>query len=249
MAVKGILFDKDGTLIDFFEVWGAAVEPVLTQLLQIYGLEKNANIKEAIKIKLGINGTTIDSEGAFAWKPYSMIAEDLAEILQEPDSALLTLHLINLFQKEITEKRTNYSVFTNIPLFTKQLREAGILVGIATTDEYYSTKTCMKKIGFDTAVSFYGTAGQQMPMKPCGKLIDLAAAAWHIKNEEIAIVGDAPNDMSFAKNGGATAIAVLSGTGNKKNLEPLADYLIPSINELIPLLNGIRQKENENGKN
>ena len=31
--IKGILFDKDGTLIDFYKVWGTAAGPVMDRLL------------------------------------------------------------------------------------------------------------------------------------------------------------------------------------------------------------------------
>ena len=31
--IKGILFDKDGTLIDFYKVWGAAAGPVMDRFL------------------------------------------------------------------------------------------------------------------------------------------------------------------------------------------------------------------------
>ena len=39
MEIKGILFDKDGTLIDFFKVWEPAIKPVLERLLAQLGLE------------------------------------------------------------------------------------------------------------------------------------------------------------------------------------------------------------------
>ena len=42
------------------------------------------------------------------------------------------------------------------------------------------------------------------------KLVELAAESWHIKPEELLMVGDTPNDMRFAHNGHALALGVLS---------------------------------------
>ena len=62
-------------------------------------------------------------------------------------------------------------------------------------------------------VTFWGTDDGTLPVKPDGKLVELAAESWNIKPEELLMVGDTPNDMRFAHNGHAFAIGVLSGTG------------------------------------
>ena len=41
MQIKGILFDKDGTLIDFQSLWLQAAKEVADLLIRINGLEKS----------------------------------------------------------------------------------------------------------------------------------------------------------------------------------------------------------------
>ena len=70
MEIKGILFDKDGTLIDFFKVWEPAIKPVLERLLAQLGLEFDREEKECLLKRLGYRNGKIDPEGAIAWKSY-----------------------------------------------------------------------------------------------------------------------------------------------------------------------------------
>ena len=81
-------------------------------------------------------------------------------------------------------------------------------------------------------------------VKPDGKLVELAAESWHIKPEELLMVGDTPNDMRFAHNGHAFAIGVLSGTGKIHHMECVADDLIESVAELPAWLEGKRGENN-----
>lgn len=249
MAIRGILFDKDGTLIDFYEVWGTAVSPVMEKLLNKYGLSGVPHIREKVLKSLGVVHGKIDPEGALAWKPYDLIAEDLLDVLGDfegkPKSEELTKELINGFYEEVCEKRREYPTFTDLPVLMKTLRDMNIKIGLATTDELASTQICMERLGIAGEISFYGTAGGALPAKPSGELISEAAKYWQIKPEQIAVVGDTPNDMRFAHNGNALGIAVLSGTGKKEDLQPFADEIIDSVDDLVTLLktiNRINQK-------
>ena len=74
--------------------------------------------------------------------------------------------------------------------------------------------------------------------------MELAAESWHIKPEELLMVGDTPNDMRFAHNGHALALGVLSGTGKIHHMECVADDLIESVAELPAWLEGKRGENN-----
>lgn len=241
MKIKGILFDKDGTLIDFYEVWLTATYPVVSRMMEIYGIPATKEHEEAIMESLGIRNQKIDAKGALAYKSYPEIAEDLLSLLerlskQSIDVKELTMFLIAGYGKEVAEKRESYPVFTELPVLFHTLREKGIEIGLATTDEKPSTEICMEKLGVSSYISFWGTAGTGYPIKPSKRLLEEAAKQWNIRAEEIAVVGDTPNDMLFAQNAGAIGVAVLSGTGEKEELSGMADYVIRSVDELLTVI-------------
>lgn len=240
MAIKGILFDKDGTLIDFYEVWGTAANAVVDRLMDMYGLFGNREVKTRLFDALGMHGQSIDPEGALAWKPYGLIAEDLVEALRQEEipasREAMEMWLTDEFFHEVCECRRDYPVFTDVKRLAQELQNRGIHIGLATTDDYRSARICMEKLGVAEEISFYATAGCGYPEKPDGELILMAAKKWCISPGEIAVVGDTPNDMRFAQNGHAVGIGVLSGTGKIEDLEPLADHIIDSVDDLLALL-------------
>lgn len=247
MEIKGILFDKDGTLIDFYSVWAKAVNPVMDKILKENGLMEVLGLKKAIFERLGIRANgEIDPEGPLAWMPYDRIAQEIMAVIHrssvencQVDTERLKRQLIDGFYREICGSNEKYEVFTDMQELMEQLGRRGISVGLATTDEYDSAKSCMERLGINRWISFYGTPDGALPVKPDGRLVELAAEQWGIQPDEIAVVGDTPNDMRFAANGRALGIGVLSGTGKKEDLGLLADYVIDSVNELIPLLDTI----------
>ena len=54
-----------------------------------------------------------------------------------------------------------------------------------------------------------------------------------INSDEIMVVGDTNTDMQFAKNGGALAVGVLSGVGEKEELKESADFIIADVGQLM----------------
>lgn len=251
MEIKGILFDKDGTLIDFYEVWGTAAEAVMKHLAEKYGTGETEKLSHKLLEALGVHGGIIDSEGALAWKSYDLIAKDLIRAMEQNGISAcfddLKQYLVDGFYEEVCVKRHDYPMFADLKNLMQYLHGMGIKTGLATTDGYASARVCMERIGIDQEISFYGTGGLGYPEKPDGNLVIQAAEEWNINPEEIAVVGDTPNDMRFAKNGNAVGIAVLSGVGKREELELLADYIIDSVDDLIELLETNKKEQKGNG--
>lgn len=247
MEIKGILFDKDGTLIDFFEAWGKTIQPVISKLLDEAKITNKDALLKKILNHIGVYDSYIDPEGSFAWKPYEQIAQDIAKLMEKEqmDSSMSTTDIYNCLTDFFWQEQSSQAVpqLANLKELMADLNQMGLYTGIATTDEYEATLQCTDTCGIKDNISFYGTAGRNMPIKPDEKLLLQAADSWKIHPQEIMVVGDTPNDMRFAKNGNAIAVGVLSGTGRKKDLEQMADYLIPSIKDLIPLILKIKSEE------
>ena len=81
--IKGILFDKDGTLIDFYKVWGTAAGPVMDRLLAGCHMGEHEFLKKELLERLGIHDSEIDPEGAFAWMTYREITDVIWNFLKE----------------------------------------------------------------------------------------------------------------------------------------------------------------------
>ena len=240
MEIKGIVFDKDGTLIDFYRVWEPAIVPVVQRLFLQLGLV--VKVEEAGKILecLGYRDGKIDPEGAIAWKSYRGIAEDIRlaspAVAKRASVEEIAAILQREFFTEVAKKRQEYPTFTDLPKLCRRLTQKGIRIGVATTDDAVSTRHCLDCLGISQYISFWGTADGQMPEKPDPELLYMAAAQWKVAPEEIAVVGDTPNDMRFAANARAIGIAVLSGTGSRRELEGLADAVLDSVDMLTDWL-------------
>ena len=79
--IKGILFDKDGTLIDF-SLWINAAENTIIKLMKEYEI-KDDNIFNELKKSIGIKGNTAEPFGALANRSHEDVASELHFILSK----------------------------------------------------------------------------------------------------------------------------------------------------------------------
>ncbi len=244
MKVEGILFDKDGTLIDFDKVWGSAAVPVVKRLLAVYGIADSQEHRNVVLDSLGVNCGKIDPNGALAWKTYPMIAEELLPVLRHMTDSpqlckeKLAAELGMFFEEELFESDRSIVETADLLGLMEFLKQRGIKLGIVTTDTYNATMRCLRKLGIASYFSFFSMDQMPVPMpvKPDGGIIKRAAEYWEVNPNQILVVGDTPNDMRFARNGGARAVGVLSGTGKLQDLESIADYVVESVADLQNLI-------------
>lgn len=247
--IRGILFDKDGTLIDFFSLWLSAAEAVIPQILKENKIQDSDEWVEYLLQSIGVNQGKVDPKGALACKSYGGIAEVICEALEKRGEkiciAKVQRQLEEMFQHNVTRKGIQFQVLAEMDMLMKELKEKDIKIGLATADTLESAECCLTAIGVRGYFDFVGADNGVCKPKPNQEMFLVFAEMFKLGRGEIAVVGDTYNDMVFAKKSGGVAIGVLSGVSKEADLVESADYIITSVKELPRLL---EQMEKQEGK-
>ena len=74
-------------------------------------------------------------------------------------------------------------------------------------------------------------------VKPAPDMVLHLAASLGVRPERCAVIGDAPKDLVMGRAGGVgLVVGVLSGVGTEADLSGLADVLLDSIGDLLPMV-------------
>jgi phosphoglycolate phosphatase len=227
MAIKAVLFDKDGTLIDANGTWvpfyktmlkqeqGLGSAQVETKMIAA-GLDPVSNTFLAGSTLAG--GTT--RQLVALWWPDSSAAEH-AKITYRLDHDYAQLALSNMTP-----------LMPLAPVF-EALQALGLKLGVATNDGEVSAKRHMQALKVEHFFTAILGADSVAAPKPSGQMVKLFAERAGISPHEIAMVGDNTHDLEEARNGGAgLAIGVLSGNAERHHLAHHADFLFDSIADL-----------------
>jgi phosphoglycolate phosphatase len=235
MAIRGVLFDKDGTLIDVTGTW----VPVYQELLREVFPGSDPKVIEAKFVAAGYDPAT----GAF--RAGSVLAQgttrDIIEVWWPGLDASQIAQKVKLFDVDYRDLGLKH-LKPLMPLrpVLEELRAMGLKLGVATNDTAASAALHMAAL--DAAALFdviLGADSVKRP-KPFGDMIHAFADAVGIRTSEVAMVGDNPHDMETAHDAEAgLAIGVLSGNSARDHLEPLADHVIGTIAELPALIRRI----------
>jgi phosphoglycolate phosphatase len=231
MAIRGVLFDKDGTLIDVTGTWVPVYREMLAELMKA----EPAEIDE-IMAKAGYEpstggfraGSTLAGgttrELIDIWWPGLSNAEAWEKV------RVLDVDYRNLAIKHLKPLMALTPVL-------EELKKLGLKLGVATNDTEYSARNHMVELGVANHFDIIIGADSVTRPKPAGDMIHAFAAATGLKPHEIAMVGDNSHDIETARAGGAgLAIAVLSGNAAHGDIAHLADHTLNSIAELPQLL-------------
>lgn len=239
LDIKGVLFDKDGTLIDFKSIWIPITCNFVEHALELLGVSKGSELKNEVLTALGITYDDIDPNGIAARGTMDEVNEAFAQVLirngieYAPDEETyrrmsdLMFQLVRKYGKRVTPVGDLHKLL-------RTLKESGLYIGIATSDLKESAEYCMKKLGVLDYFDYIGGEDGIIETKPHPELMNIFCEEFGLRPEEVAVVGDTTSDMLFAQNSGAgLAIGVLCGVGSRENLEGLADIICPSTMDII----------------
>lgn len=221
-AVRGALFDKDGTLFDFaatWETWAASF----------------------------LEGVTSDPQGAADLGV--VIGFDYAQRRFQPDSVVIagtpgevaeallphmpghsTASLLDFLNAE-AERAPQVEAVPLVP-FLSGLRQNGLRLGVATNDAEAPARTHLARAGVTELLDFIvgfdsGYGGKPAP----GQLLAFAEAV-DLPVEQIVMVGDSTHDLQAGRAAGMRCVGVLTGLAGRDMLAPHADAVFDDISAL-----------------
>lgn len=241
--IKGILFDKDGTIIDFYALWLNAALDVMPKFLEINDLETSKDMLEFVLATIGVYEGEIDPKGALAYKSYPEIAEDLVEALLEKGMELnkevVNLQLQDLFDESVTGDHVELKTFGDMKVLIRELKDKGIKIGLSTADTLVSAESCLKTLNLYDEFDFIGADDGIRKPKPAPDMFVEFAQMFGFLPEEIMVAGDTENDIRFANDNGGVSVGVLSGVSKREDYGNHVAYVVDSIFDLPTLLERI----------
>lgn len=226
--INAILFDKDGTLFDFYHTWGELTEQAA---LMVAG-------GDADKARFLLENSGKDpATGRYA--PSSPIASGSNREIVEVWCGLLDIgnvdeHYDRVHVMFLEHQKKGIEPVVDLELFFGRLKGRGLRLGVATMDSEEAARAAMKRQRAEALLDFICGFDTGHGTKPGGGMVDAFARKTGIPPAQLAVVGDSPHDMHMARAGKAgRAIGVLTGVSPKEALlEAGAHEVIASIAEL-----------------
>ena len=117
--------------------------------------------------------------------------------------------------------------------FIKELYQAGVKLGIVTSDSIESTKLTLKHYGWEKYFDVVIGRESSEFTKESGEPTKLALTALNAISENTIMIGDAPMDYTSAKNAGINiTILVATGQIKKEELETTSPFVVNSLSEI-----------------
>ncbi len=223
VPIRGIIFDKDGTLFDFgttWEAWAAAF------LLRAAAGDR-ARAAELGK-QIGFDFTTqafARDSIVIAGTPND-IADALAPHFPGQSHAAL-VHLLN-------EEAANAPQAEAVPLvpFLGVLRSRDLKLGVATNDAEAPALTHLHAAGVVSFFDFIAGSDSGYGGKPApGQLLGFCAETG-VSPDAVVMVGDSLHDLRAGRAAGMRTFGVLTGLATQSELAPFADVVRPDIGHL-----------------
>lgn len=234
--IDGILFDKDGTLIDFNRTW----LPIYQKAARF--LADRAGKPAAAETMLSSGGWIA---GDNAWVPDSVLASGTNDQIYE--HWLHVLERVDLMSDTRTREQYNQlfrlkhegyaPVVDDLGVFFRKLGAAGIKVGVATMDTEESARQTLEALDCLEHLDFVCGADSGFGLKPEAGMVLAFCKTCEIMPERTIMVGDSPRDLVMGRNAGcALSIGVLTGATTADDLAPFADRIHDDIGSVPDLL-------------
>lgn len=202
---KAIIYDKDGTLMDFDAFWvpvaRAAIEKIVKRATGA-DVSAAARISAKTEREIGISGGSTDPKGILCGGTYSQFAATLTKNLNEGGFPLrIDRQEVEKAVADNAGKGEILSVCEDLRERLEEARKKAVLF-VVTTDDRAITEYCLEKLGIaDLFEKIYCDDGIT-PHKPDPFAAEEIAGTLKAGKQDIFMIGDTATDKKFADGAG-----------------------------------------------
>ena len=221
MRIRGIIFDKDGTLFDIQRSWSEWANVFVTKFSKKHDLEIT---KLADAIHFDLASSKFLKESIFVHGSVDEVVDAIFQLFpQIPKNAIHH----GLFENSSDAKQVP---LTDLHKLFSSLN--AITFGLVTNDSEHNAVNHLKQHNltqyFDMIIGYDSGYGS----KPEPGQLEAFLRKTNLLSQEVLMIGDSTYDLVAANKISMPCLGVLSGTADKKDLRPYTPFIIDSIDEL-----------------
>jgi phosphoglycolate phosphatase len=221
--IRGLVFDKDGTLFDFHATWSVWADGLIAELCG-----QDAARAEALAGRLGFDraARAFRADSSVIAGTMEVVIEAIRATLPELEEAPLRRRILSG-----TAAAQQIEVAPLVPLLDR-LRAGGMTLGLATNDSEAPARAHLERAGILDRFAFVAGYDSGHGPKPTPGMLAAFAAATGLAPDSCAMIGDSVHDLESGRAAGMATVAVLTGVAGRTELTPHADVVIKSVGEL-----------------
>ena len=226
-----VVFDKDGTIIEFGSMWSGWAVALVEGLVAATGRP----IAAPLYAMLGVDpvAASVRAGGGLAATPMARLRDRTREVLVAGGLTVTDAERALEEAWHAPDPVASARPVTDLGDLFDRLRAGGCGIAMATTDDRDPTERTLAALRVADRLDATVCADDGIAVKPAPDMVLHLCATLGVEPARTAVVGDTATDLRMGRAAGAGLIvAVLTGVGGRADLAPLADVVIASVEEL-----------------
>lgn len=228
VAIRGILFDKDGTLIDYWRTWVP-----INRKAALYAARGDERLAGEL---LRLGGHDPDTDRVTPGTP--LAAGDFDDIANafaaHPDVASAAELAPEIGRIFCSGGAAHSALIAGAREAVAELKRRGFRVGLATNDSSGGLEASLAQHDILHLFEFTAGCDSGYGSKPDPRMVFAFCRQVGVPCTEVAVVGDAVHDLAMGRAARVgLSVGVLSGTSARKDLEGCADLIVDDVTALL----------------